>query len=269
MYSIGEFSRITGLSIKALRLYHEKELLVPSEIDQSSGYRYYDHNNVERARIITYLRDLEFNLNDISEIITNTDDEADVVNFFEKQKEEIASRIRRQKNIVKNLELIIGKEKEAIMTLKNTGFEVEEKDLDTLLVAGMRYKGKYDDCGEMFKKISKKMGRYIHGKPFNLYYDSEYKEEDADIETCMPVRKGKNVNGITVRELSGGRAVSLIHKGPYENLNRSYKKIMDYIKEKGYTPKLPSREIYVKGPGMIFKGKPENYLTEIQILIEN
>jgi len=52
MYSIGEFSRISGFSVKALRLYHEKGLLVPSVIDDDSGYRYYDRKNVEKARII-------------------------------------------------------------------------------------------------------------------------------------------------------------------------------------------------------------------------
>jgi effector-binding domain-containing protein len=112
------------------------------------------------------------------------------------------------------------------------------------------------------------MGRNISGNAFNLYYDSEFKEEDADIETCLPVRKGKDVDGISIRELPGGHCVSLIHKGPYETLGRSYEKIMAYIKEKGYQPKLPSREVYLKGPGMIFRGNPENYLTEIQILIE-
>lgn len=70
-----------------------------------------------------------------------------------------------------------------------------------------------------------------------------------------------------MHELPGGKAVSLIHKGPYETISRSYEKVMAYIKEKGYTPKLPIREIYLKGPGMIFKGNPQNYLTEIQFLI--
>ncbi|MBI4744875.1 MAG: MerR family transcriptional regulator [Actinobacteria bacterium] len=266
MYSIGEFSRISGLSIKALRLYHEKELLIPTLIDDQSGYRYYDHKNVERARIIKYLRDMEFSLSDIGEILKDANDEADVVEFFEKKKKEILSRIHQQKNIIKNLELIIKTEKEAVMALNHTEFEVEEKEFDTLLIAGVRYKGKYSDCGEAFKKISKAMGWNICGKPFNLYYDSEYKEEDADIETCMPVKKGKNVEGISVRELPGGKGVSLIHKGPYEALGRSYEKIMAYIKGKGYRPKLPTREVYLKGPGMIFKGNPENYLTEFLVV---
>ncbi|MEW5816267.1 MAG: MerR family transcriptional regulator [Spirochaetota bacterium] len=268
MYSIGEFSRISGLSIKALHLYHEKGLLVPRKIDDGSGYRYYDHKNAERARIIIHLRDMEFNLNDISEILKEADDDADVVEFFEKRRDEILAGIRRQKNIVRNLELIINKEKETIMALNSSVFEIEEKELDTLLVAGIRYKGKYSDCGQKFGTLAGKMGRNLAGKPFNLYYDPEFKEDDADIETCFPVKKGKDEGEISVHELPGGRCVALIHKGPYETLSRSYEKIMEYIKAKGYNHKLPGREVYLKGPGMIFKGKPENYLTEIQILIE-
>lgn len=62
---------------------------------------------------------------------------------------------------------------------------------------------------------------------------------------------------------------SLIHKGPYETLNQSYEKIMETTsKKKGYQAKLPTREVYIKGPGMIFEGKLENYLTEIQILVK-
>lgn len=78
------------------------------------------------------------------------------------------------------------------MALKDA-FEVEEKELDTLLIAGVRFKGKYDESGEKFAKIAKVMGRHLAGKAFSLYYDSEYKEEDADIECCFPVRKKKSV----------------------------------------------------------------------------
>jgi effector-binding domain-containing protein len=101
-----------------------------------------------------------------------------------------------------------------------------------------------------------------------LYFDGEYKEQDADFEPCIPVRKGKDVEGISIRELKGGRCVSLIHKGPYERLRDSYKKVFGYINEKGYRTKVPTREVYRKGPGLIFKGNPNNYLTEIQVLIE-
>ena len=85
----------------------------------------------------------------------------------------------------------------------------------------------------------------------------------------MPVRKGKAVEGISVRELPGGRCVSLLHKGPYEQLGRSYAKILTYLKDKGYECVLPTREVYLKGPGMIFKGNPKNYLTEIQMMVKD
>jgi DNA-binding transcriptional MerR regulator len=41
VFSIGEFSKITGLTVKTLRFYHEQQLLPPASIDDRSGYRYY------------------------------------------------------------------------------------------------------------------------------------------------------------------------------------------------------------------------------------
>ena len=62
--------------------------------------------------------------------------------------------------------------------------------------------------------------------------------------------------------------MALLHKGPYNELGRSYAKILAFVKEKGYEVLLPTREVYLKGPGMIFKGNPKNYLTEIQMLVK-
>ena len=85
----------------------------------------------------------------------------------------------------------------------------------------------------------------------------------------MPVRKAKATDGIAVRELPGGRCVALMHKGPYNELGRSYAKILGFIKERGFEVVLPTREVYVKGPGMIFRGNPKNYLTEIQMVVKS
>jgi effector-binding domain-containing protein len=101
-----------------------------------------------------------------------------------------------------------------------------------------------------------------------LHYDTEYKEEDADFEACMPIRKGTPREGISVRELPGGRCAALLHKGPYDELGRSYAAILSYIHQQQYSVEVPTREVYLKGPGMIFKGNPKKYLTEIQILIK-
>lgn len=267
MYSIGEFSRITGLSIKALRLYHEKKLLIPAEVDEFTSYRYYSKSDIDLARMIVYLRNMQFSLSEIKEITENFEDESELVDFLEVKRIEIEQKLENLKAVTFSLDSIISKEKEIKMTLENSEFVIEEKEVDTLLVASIRTKARYEQVGEYFAKIGKAMGRHINGKALTLYHDAEYKEDDADIEPCMPVRKGKDAEGITVKELPGGICVSLIHKGPYDELGRSYSKVLDYIKDKGYKSVLPSREVYLKGPGMILRGNPKNYLTEIQFFI--
>jgi effector-binding domain-containing protein len=202
-------------------------------------------------------------------MLTTYDDEADILDFLHRQRALLEERMRQYREVVGSLDRIIQKEREARMAVQTSTFEVEEKALDTLLIAGVRMRGCYSECGKGFAKIGKALGRYISGKCFLLHYDTEYKEDEADFEACMPVRKGKAVDGISVRDLPGGRCVALLHKGPYEELGRSYAKILAYIKDKGYEVALPTREVYLKGPGMIFKGNPKNYLTEIQMLVKD
>jgi len=152
--------------------------------------------------------------------------------------------------------------------MRTTNFEPEEKKIVSIRIASYRMRGKYADCGKGFAKLGRSFGRHICGKPLMLIYDTEYREDDADFEVCMPVRKGNETDEISVRELSGGRCVTLLHKGPYDSMSRSYERILKHVKEKGYEIEIPSREVYFKGPGMIFKGNPKNYLTEIQMLIK-
>ncbi len=165
------------------------------------------------------------------------------------------------------LNQVITKEREARAAMATSDFQVEEKQVDTMLIAGVRMKAKYSECGKGFALLGKRFGRHICGKAILLHYDCEYKEI-ADFEACMPIRKGTDAEGISVRELSGGRAVTLLHQGPYEALGRSYEEITNYVKEHEYEIQYPTREVYIKGPGMIFKGNPKNYLTEIQMLIQ-
>jgi DNA-binding transcriptional MerR regulator len=67
--SIGEFARRSRLSVKALRLYDERGVLVPARVDGASGYRYYDPAQLEAARLIAMLRQLGLPLAAIKELI--------------------------------------------------------------------------------------------------------------------------------------------------------------------------------------------------------
>jgi len=54
-----------------------------------------------------------------------------------------------------------------------------------MLIAGIRMKGKYNECGPAFSRLGKTIGRYISGKALCLYYDGEYREEDAKLRALF------------------------------------------------------------------------------------
>jgi DNA-binding transcriptional MerR regulator len=66
---IGEFARRSRLSLRALRLYDERGVLVPSRVDQASGYRYYDTAQLEAARLVVMLRELQLPLKAVKELL--------------------------------------------------------------------------------------------------------------------------------------------------------------------------------------------------------
>src|ERR1041384_1211489 len=252
-YSIGEFSQITGLSVKTLRFYHEKGILIPSSVDEATGYRFYDAAKVEKARVIMRLRQMEFSIEDIAAVLGECSDEADILNYLERQKNVLQQRIQEDRDIVRSLNEIIAKEKSARQILEAGNFAVEEKTFAPQLIAGIRMKGRYPHIGAGFARLGKAVGRHISGKPLCLYYDGEYREDDADFEPCFPIRKPVAVEGVSIRPLNGVRCLSLIHRGPYDQLGRSYARILKATAERSAETILPTREIYLKGPGMIFK----------------
>jgi DNA-binding transcriptional MerR regulator/DNA gyrase inhibitor GyrI len=264
-FSIGEFSQVTGLSVKTLRFYHEKGILVPSLVDAATGYRFYEAGKIEKARVIMRLRQMEFSIEDIAAVLGECSDEADILNHLERQKNSLQQRIKEDRDIVRSLSEIIAKEKAAKQLLEAGNFAIEERTVAPLLVAGVRMTGKYSDCGQGFSRLGKAIGRYINGKAMCLYYDGEYREENAEFEPCFPVRQEVAAAGVACRTLPGGRCLTLIHRGPYDQLGRSYAKILKQAGDSKLKIALPTREVYIKGPGMIFKGNPKNYLTEIQL----
>jgi DNA-binding transcriptional MerR regulator len=79
VFSIGEFSTASGIPVRTLRFYHDEGLLVPAAVDCETNYRSYDQRNLEVARVIVALRDLEFSLDDIREILGGCAEDADIL----------------------------------------------------------------------------------------------------------------------------------------------------------------------------------------------
>jgi DNA-binding transcriptional MerR regulator len=66
---IGEFAQRTRLSRKALRIYDELNLVVPTWVDPGTGYRYYSEDQVARARLVGLLRRLDMPLATIAAVV--------------------------------------------------------------------------------------------------------------------------------------------------------------------------------------------------------
>src|ERR1700751_1427458 len=73
LLNIGEFSKMTHLSVKALRHYHDVGILEPAAIDPHSGYRSYDTGQVTSAQVIRRLRDLGMPLDSIRAVLIAPD----------------------------------------------------------------------------------------------------------------------------------------------------------------------------------------------------
>lgn len=266
-YSIGEFSQIAMVTVKALRLYHEKGLLVPGFVDRESGYRYYDAEQVEDACIIQTLKEMGFSLAEIKEVFTDCDEDVDLVDRLREKKLGMENRIVAFKKSIQEIEVLVAASRmNAEVGDMDSG--VEEKNLPDMLIAGHRIVGKYSDAGKGFRILGRRAGRYAKGRSMCLMFDGEYREEGANFEPCLEVKQHVEHEDIDCRILEGGVALTIVHKGPYERLSESYRKLFEVVKREGAKLKCPSREVYHKGPGMILRGSPAKYLTEIQLLVE-
>ena len=74
MLRIGEFSKLSRISIRMLRYYDEMGLLVPETIDPFTGYRYYSETQLFTAGRINALKDMGFKLCDAAELLRRWED---------------------------------------------------------------------------------------------------------------------------------------------------------------------------------------------------
>jgi DNA-binding transcriptional MerR regulator len=91
---IGDFSRMTHLSVTALRHYHELGLLDPAEVDPGSGYRFYAPEQVQLAQVIRRFRDLGMPLDEIREVLRAPDAAARnraIVAHMQRMEDELAA----------------------------------------------------------------------------------------------------------------------------------------------------------------------------------
>jgi len=266
MYQIGAFSRVVGLSVKTLRYYHDIGLLEPAEIDTDSGYRYYSETEFFRAQRIIFLKELNFTLPEISEVLTHLDDDSDLQAYLKEKQDQLDMQIRELKKVQNAIQMHLDKE---VKFMDEKIYTFELITVPEQLIASIRYKGKYDEAGKYISILFKAVGGNARGPVFALYHDASYMEEGADIEMCVPVKKAIEKGEVTSRILESETYLTTMHIGPYDKLNYAYKAMQDEMDAKGLESSIPIRETYEKGPGMLLKGNPEKYKTVLQFPVKN
>lgn len=83
--TIGQFGQISQLSRKALLLYDERGLLTPTHTDPTSGYRYYEKQQVTTARHMRLLRMMGMPLEQIKQMLETWEDAPDVAHGLIRQ----------------------------------------------------------------------------------------------------------------------------------------------------------------------------------------
>jgi effector-binding domain-containing protein len=263
---IGRFSRMTRLSVKALRHYDELGLLEPAWVDPSSGYRYFRFGQANHAEAIRVLRSLDMPLGDIAEVLA-VDDPDVAAKVLERRRGRLAEALERQGRMLAFLERLIER-KEGIVP-----YEVVVKEVPAQRVATIRRHtslaviGK--DVTEGFTEILAAVGRAGAGPVgplFLVMHDVIDEETDGDVELCVPVAQPFQGGGeVRVADLPGGTVASTIHRGPYDEIGPAYHTITGWIQEHGHEFAGPSREVYVTEPQKT--PDPADYVTEIQFPI--
>ncbi len=287
MLTIGEFSMSSKIAVKALRLYQEEGILVPDSVDGITGYRYYGEKAWARARVVTALRDLGFSHKEMMEIFRECSDDQDLVGRLEAKLASLDREISRMRGVRDSMRLIVESAGSGSLLGEGAGRaetarrgerarrgdsrEIVEVDAerDGSLVCSIRFTGAYRDVGSRFTSLFKKVSRFVSGPPFCLYHQLEHRDGDADIEACVPVSREVSAPGIESRRIEGHRSVATRHYGSYESIGETYRALLDAMRDRGLSPSVPVREVYHKGPGMVFPRDPRHFVTEIRIPVRD
>lgn len=270
MIRIGDFSKLSRISVKTLRFYDEIDLLKPVEVDRFTGYRSYEYSQLARLNRILALKDLGFSLDEIRRLLESNLPADQLRGMLKLREAESRQRVREEAERLKRIEARLRQiEQEDVMSK----YDVVIKKVEPLQVASLR--GTVPTPPEQ-DILWQELEEYLamnHVRPtgpcLSLYHDEEYKERDWDIEVCEPLAEtvppGKRVSIQTLPAVE--TMACTIHEGPFVTLHQAYDAIMHWVDENGYQIVGPVREIYVKASQEGSQTDPGT-MTEIQVPVE-
>ncbi|MCX7772529.1 MAG: MerR family transcriptional regulator [Clostridia bacterium] len=268
MFKIGDFSKLTQVSVRMLRYYDEQGLLKPTTVDSFTGYRFYSASQISRLHRIMALRDMGFLTVEIASILDEGLPDNAVKDRLQLKIKEIGEAIVHQKEKLRRLESFV----QSLETESGVKMEVVLKNVPSYKVIGLReIIPAYNAEGMLWQKLGAYVGknRIPCGSPsFAIYHDGEYREADVDVEVVMGVEKPVEAgDGFSYRETEAVPVMATIMvPGPYEGIGAAYESLAKWIEENGYRMAGLCRQVSHKGPWN--EKEPKQYLAEIQIPVE-
>lgn len=266
MFKIGEFSKLMQVSVRMLRYYDEAGLLKPAETDPGTLYRFYSAEQIPLLNRIIFLRDSGFNVSEISMCLKHWEDDF-IAGQLERKRNEITKAIKAEEEKLHKISLAKSDLKRRSLDLH---CNVTIKPVAGCLAFTLRRTvSGYDAEGQLWQEFSAyaDLHRIPLSEPcFTLYHDSEYKEEQVDMELCTQVRTvGIDRDGYVFREMEPVRLMaSTMVYGHFGNIAGAYQAVANWLAEHNrYRMSGPSRQIVHRGPWN--EPDPHRYIIELQL----
>jgi DNA-binding transcriptional MerR regulator len=256
---IGEFARLTGLTVKALRHYDEVGLLHPAMVDPQTGYRWYASEQLRPALRVRRLRALDVPVAEIKRLLAGADQTA----LLCAHRERISARAKRDQQIINQLDRLISGEERSVPEDVLYRIEVKELPAQELAVITERVptSGLADWLRGAFDELFACAGEVGAGPPFAVLPPPDI-EDVVDVEAALPLAGEVVPSGrIALRHDPGFRALVALHHGPYQSLAQAHRALWNALDCQGVEVAGPPREIYLTNPDEV--SDPSHNLTEV------
>lgn len=257
------------VSVKTLRHYEQKGLLLPDEVDEWTGYRYYRMTQMQELNAIRRFKEMGFSLDEIKDMC-DADALMPTIDQLDGKIAECDEQLR-----------LLAQRRLHLLKLKNSQKQINEMEnisiqsLPSIVVASHRSVIKsYETLGDLCVNV---IGPEMHrlgckcsstNYCFTIEHGKEYRPTDIDIEYCEEVEEmGEDSAIIQFKRLEAiPMAICMKHFGPYDRFYRSYTELFQYIEENHYKVVGSPRSCYIDG--IWNQSDPEKWLSILQIPVE-
>ena len=267
MLKIGEFSKLSRVSIRMLRHYDDIGLLKPAEIDTFTGYRYYREDQLIVMGRITALKDMGFSLADIVRILGVYDDKDQLDTFLAARQKELADQARETEYRM----MLLDTARKRLRKENNMGFDVTIRTIPERYAATVHMIiPRYEDEAAAWGMTAECTQPLVPADPCYAiaeFLDKEYKEEDIEIMVSMAVKgKYQDTEHVKFKTLPAVKVASCVVKGSYQQMGEAYAAVVAWINENGYRNNGSMFNIYHVGPAQT--QNPDEYVTEVCFQVE-